>query len=88
MAGRFLLLSESLLLGPVAALSCGRSGAPVNRASLQGTPAVLWFWAPSRPFCNAEDRGVSQVAVAHPINDPLLVMPQQELSDRVVPLPA
>jgi hypothetical protein len=65
MAGRFLLLSESLL---------------------PGTRAVMWFWAPSRPFCNAEDRGVSQVAVAHPINKPLRVMPQQELSDRVVPL--
>ena len=30
------------------------SGAPFNGASLQGKPAVLWFWAPRCPFCNAE----------------------------------
>ena len=30
------------------------SGAPFNGASLQGKPAVLWFWTPWCPFCNAE----------------------------------
>jgi thiol-disulfide isomerase/thioredoxin len=42
------------------------SGAPFNAASLQGKPAVLWFWAPWCPFCNAEAPGVSQVAAANP----------------------
>jgi thiol-disulfide isomerase/thioredoxin len=42
------------------------SGAPFNGAILQGKPAVLWFWAPFCPFCNAEAPGVSQVAAANP----------------------
>jgi thiol-disulfide isomerase/thioredoxin len=42
------------------------SGAPFNGASLQGKPAVLWFWAPWCPFCNMEAPGVSQVAAANP----------------------
>jgi thiol-disulfide isomerase/thioredoxin len=42
------------------------SGAPFNGASLQGKPAVLWFWAPWCPFCNAEAPGVSQVSAANP----------------------
>ena len=42
------------------------SGAPFNGASLQGKPAVLWFWTPWCPFCNAEAPGASQVAAAHP----------------------
>jgi thiol-disulfide isomerase/thioredoxin len=42
------------------------SGAPFNGATLQGKPAVLWFWTPWCPFCNAEAPGVSQVAAAHP----------------------
>jgi len=42
------------------------SGAPFNGASLQGKPAVLWFWTPWCPFCNAEAPGVSQVAAANP----------------------
>lgn len=42
------------------------SGAPFNGASLQGKPAVLWFWAPFCPFCNAEAPGVSRVAAANP----------------------
>ena len=42
------------------------SGAPFNGAGLQGKPAVLWFWAPLCPFCNAEAPGVSQVAAANP----------------------
>jgi thiol-disulfide isomerase/thioredoxin len=41
-------------------------GAPFNGASLQGKPAVLWFWTPWCPFCNAEAPGVSQVAAANP----------------------
>jgi thiol-disulfide isomerase/thioredoxin len=42
------------------------SGASFNGASLQGKPAVLWFWTPFCPFCNAEAPGVSQVAAANP----------------------
>lgn len=42
------------------------AGAPFNGASLQGKPAVLWFWAPFCPFCNAEAPGVGQVAAANP----------------------
>jgi thiol-disulfide isomerase/thioredoxin len=42
------------------------SGAPFNGASLQGKPAVLWFWTPWCPFCNAEAPGVSQVAASNP----------------------
>jgi thiol-disulfide isomerase/thioredoxin len=42
------------------------SGAPFNGAGLQGRPAVLWFWTPWCPFCNAEAPGVSQVAAANP----------------------
>jgi thiol-disulfide isomerase/thioredoxin len=42
------------------------SGAPFNGASLVGKPAVLWFWTPWCPFCNAEAPGVSQVAAANP----------------------
>ena len=42
------------------------SGAPFNGASLQGKPAVLWFWTPWCPFCNAEAPAISQVAAAHP----------------------
>jgi thiol-disulfide isomerase/thioredoxin len=41
-------------------------GAPFNGATLQGKPAVLWFWTPWCPFCNAEAPGVSQVAAANP----------------------
>lgn len=42
------------------------SGAAFNGAALQGKPAVLWFWTPWCPFCNAEAPGVSQVAAANP----------------------
>ena len=42
------------------------SGAPFSGASLQGKPAVLWFWTPWCPFCNAEASGVGQVAAANP----------------------
>jgi len=42
------------------------SGAPFNGASLQGKPAVLWFWTPWCPFCNSEASGLSQVASANP----------------------
>jgi len=42
------------------------SGAPFNGASLQGKPAVLWFWTPWCPVCNAEAPHVSQVAAANP----------------------
>ena len=42
------------------------SGAPFNGASLQGRPAVLWFWTPWCPFCNAEAPAISQVAAANP----------------------
>lgn len=42
------------------------SGAPFDGAGLAGKPAVLWFWTPWCPFCNAEAPGVSQVAAANP----------------------
>jgi thiol-disulfide isomerase/thioredoxin len=42
------------------------SGAPFNAAGLQGKRAVLWFWTPWCPFCNAEAPGLSQVAAANP----------------------
>jgi thiol-disulfide isomerase/thioredoxin len=42
------------------------SGGTFSASSLQGKPAVLWFWAPWCPFCNAEAPGVSQVAAANP----------------------
>ncbi|WP_396902279.1 protein disulfide oxidoreductase [Mycolicibacterium sp.] len=42
------------------------SGAPFDGASLAGRPAVLWFWTPWCPFCNAEAPSVSQVAAANP----------------------
>lgn len=42
------------------------SGAPFAGASLQGKPAVLWFWTPWCPFCNAEAPGLSEVAAANP----------------------
>lgn len=42
------------------------SGAEFNGSSLAGKPAVLWFWTPWCPFCNAEAPNVSQVAAANP----------------------
>jgi thiol-disulfide isomerase/thioredoxin len=42
------------------------SGAPFNGSSLRGKPAVLWFWTPWCPFCNAEAPSVSSVAAANP----------------------
>lgn len=42
------------------------SGAPFNGSSLQGKPAVLWFWTPWCPFCNAEAPNVSRVAANNP----------------------
>ncbi len=42
------------------------SGAPFSGSSLEGKPAVLWFWTPWCPFCNAEAPSVSQVAAANP----------------------
>lgn len=42
------------------------SGASFNGASLQGKPAVLWFWTPWCPFCNSEAPNVSAVAAANP----------------------
>ncbi|MGB0435679.1 MAG: protein disulfide oxidoreductase [Mycobacterium sp.] len=42
------------------------SGAPFNGSSLQGKAAVLWFWTPWCPFCNAEAPSVSRVAASNP----------------------
>ena len=42
------------------------SGSPFNGSSLQGRPAVLWFWTPWCPFCNQEAPSVSHVAATHP----------------------
>lgn len=62
------------LVSPPAAIADDRldfagttlSGAPFDGASLQGKPAVLWFWTPWCPFCNAEAPSVSSVAAANP----------------------
>ena len=42
------------------------SGATFNGASLQGKPAVLWFWTPWCPFCNQEAPNVAAVSAANP----------------------
>ncbi|MUL62864.1 hypothetical protein BOO86_00190 [Mycobacterium sp. CBMA 234] len=42
------------------------NGGTFNGASLVGRPAVLWFWTPWCPFCNAEAPGVHQVSASHP----------------------
>ena len=42
------------------------SGAPFNGSSLAGRPAVLWFWTPWCPFCNAEAPSVSKAAATNP----------------------
>lgn len=42
------------------------NGGTFNGASLQGKPAVLWFWTPWCPFCNQEAPGISAVAAANP----------------------
>jgi len=42
------------------------SGGTFNGSSLQGRPAVLWFWTPWCPFCNQEAPSVSAVAAANP----------------------
>ncbi len=42
------------------------SGGTFNGASLQGRPAVLWFWTPWCPFCNAEAPSVAAVSAANP----------------------
>ncbi|MDT5334694.1 MAG: hypothetical protein QOD90_199 [Mycobacterium sp.] len=42
------------------------SGGAFDGASLAGKPAVLWFWTPWCPFCNAEAPSVSAVAAANP----------------------
>jgi thiol-disulfide isomerase/thioredoxin len=62
------------LVGPPTALADDRlgftettlTGETFNGASLQGKPAVLWFWTPWCPFCNAEAPSVSSVAAANP----------------------
>jgi thiol-disulfide isomerase/thioredoxin len=67
-------LLSVLLIGPPTAAADDRlqfsgttlSGAPFNGASLAGKPAVLWFWTPWCPFCNAEAPSVSAVAAANP----------------------
>ena len=42
------------------------SGSSFNGGSLVGKPAVLWFWTPWCPFCNAEAPSLSAVAAANP----------------------
>lgn len=42
------------------------SGGTFNGNSLQGKPAVLWFWTPWCPFCNQEAPSVAAVAAANP----------------------
>ena len=65
---------ELALVSPPAAVADDRlqftgttlSGAPFSGSSLAGKPAVLWFWTPWCPFCNAEAPSISQVAAANP----------------------
>ena len=68
-----LALMAALLVAPAASAESQLdftgttvTGAPFNGSSLQGKPAVLWFWTPWCPFCNQEAPGVSQVAAANP----------------------
>ena len=42
------------------------SGGTFNGSSLAGKPAVLWFWTPWCPFCNAEAPSLSAVSAANP----------------------
>jgi len=42
------------------------SGGSFSGASLTGRPAVLWFWTPWCPFCNAEAPAVHAVSQANP----------------------
>ena len=42
------------------------SGGTFSGASLAGRPAVLWFWTPWCPFCNAEAPAVQHVSSANP----------------------
>jgi thiol-disulfide isomerase/thioredoxin len=37
-------------------------GTRFDGASLEGKPAVLWFWAPRCPTCRAQIAGVSRLA--------------------------
>ena len=41
-------------------------GGGFDGASLVGRPAVLWFWTPWCPFCNAEAPAVAAVSAANP----------------------
>ena len=42
------------------------SGGTFNGNTLQGKPAVLWFWTPWCPFCIQEAPSVAAVAAANP----------------------
>ena len=42
------------------------TGSTFNGTSLQGKPAVLWFWTPWCPFCNQEAPSVAAVSAANP----------------------
>lgn len=42
------------------------SGGTFDGTSLQGKPAVLWFWTPWCPFCNQEAPAVAAVSAANP----------------------
>ena len=42
------------------------NGGTFNGSSLEGKPAVLWFWTPWCPFCNQEAPNVAAVSAANP----------------------
>ena len=74
-AGAVVVVVAALMLGsPPTARADDRlqftgttlSGSAFNGASLAGKPAVLWFWTPWCPFCNAEAPSLSAVASANP----------------------
>jgi len=68
------VLTALVCIGPPTAVADDRmqftgttlTGAPFNGSSLAGKPAVLWFWTPWCPFCNAEAPAVAAVAAANP----------------------
>lgn len=59
----FGLAVQGLLNAPISRVG---TPLPLIAASLQGKPAMLWFWVPWCPFSNGQASGVSQVAAANP----------------------
>jgi thiol-disulfide isomerase/thioredoxin len=58
------VLAAMVLISPPNAIADDRI--QFTGTSLVGKPAVLWFWTPWCPFCNAEAPSVGAVAAANP----------------------